>query len=92
MNVTPVVNLKASDSNLRKSDIWFDDGNVVTVAEDHLFRVYKGMLTSVSPIFTGLFSLAVAPSNDAELFDGCSMVSLHDLSDDLYPFLKTLFF
>ena len=76
---------------LRKSDIWFDDGNLVIQAEDRLFRVYKGMLTSVSPVFRDLFLVAVPSTEDTETMDGCPVIRVPDPSDEFHSLMKVLF-
>ncbi|KAK7691527.1 hypothetical protein QCA50_004926 [Cerrena zonata] len=76
---------------LRRSDIWFDDGNLVIQAGDQLFRVYKGMLTSISPVFKDLFLVAVPSSEDPEMIDGCPVIRVPDPSDEFHSLMKVLF-
>ena len=40
----------------RDECFWFDDGNIVLVAENVGFCIYKGLLSSQSPVFSDLFS------------------------------------
>ncbi|KAJ7762115.1 hypothetical protein B0H16DRAFT_1529720 [Mycena metata] len=36
---------------IQRSDIWFDDANLIVQAEDTQFRVYKGSLSRISTVF-----------------------------------------
>ena len=49
---TPLEN----DTIERDQDLWFDDGNIVLVAENVGFCIYKGLLSSQSPVFSDLIS------------------------------------
>ena len=70
----------------RDHEIWYNDGNVVILAEDIAFRVYQGILSSVSPLFADLFSL---PQPDGlEMIDGCPVVHMSDSPTDLRHFLS----
>ena len=40
----------------RDNEFWFDDGTVILVAGDVEFRVYKGILSSHSAVFTDIFA------------------------------------
>ena len=37
--------------NPKRSEIWFEDGNIVLEAEGTQFRVHRGILSLNSPIF-----------------------------------------
>ncbi|TBU38766.1 hypothetical protein BD309DRAFT_873683, partial [Dichomitus squalens] len=41
----------------RDEDFWFEDGNVIFVAGDTEFCVYKGPLSKHSAVFKDMFSL-----------------------------------
>ena len=71
--------------------MWFDDGNIIIMASESqvAFRLYEGMLASVSPIFKDLF--AVPQLADAETMYGCPVVRLPDSPEDLQNFLCMLF-
>ncbi|KAI0742439.1 hypothetical protein C8Q80DRAFT_1108932, partial [Daedaleopsis nitida] len=45
--------------NARKRDgeFWYEDGNIILVACDVEFRIYKGLLAVHSPIFSDMFNL-----------------------------------
>ncbi|KAI1786572.1 hypothetical protein LXA43DRAFT_1033238 [Ganoderma leucocontextum] len=75
-------------SELPKKDeeIWFDDGNIVVVAGDTAFRLYKGGLSFVSPVFKDLFS--VPQPEIAETMDGCPVVRFSDSPSELRHFFR----
>ena len=72
----------------RDPDLWFDDGNIVLLARDTAFRVYRGLLTRHSVIFRDLFQMA-QPAN-AETMESCPVVHLSDSPDDLRYLLRAL--
>ena len=59
---------------------WFEDGNVILVARDARFKVYKGLLAAQSPVFGDLFACA---SHAEETYEGCPVVRLTDAPEDL---------
>ncbi|KAH8101948.1 hypothetical protein BXZ70DRAFT_86681 [Cristinia sonorae] len=61
-----------------RGDVWFDDGNVVLVAEGHSFRVHRGMLIRKSLVFADMF--AMAHPRDDGLVEGCPIIPLFDTS------------
>ena len=73
---------------LKKDDhYWFDDGNIVLIANNAVaFRVYKGLLARISPVFQDMFSMD--QPNDVEKMEGCAVVRLQDDPQDLRAFLK----
>ena len=73
----------------KDEELWFDDGNIVLVAESTAFRLYKGPLSTTSPVFRDLFSFK--GSKDQELLEGCPAVRLHDSATHLRHFLRMLY-
>ncbi|PIL28401.1 hypothetical protein GSI_09552 [Ganoderma sinense ZZ0214-1] len=74
--------------------VWYEDGNIVLIAGSTAFKLYKGLLASVSPVLKDMFSLA-RPDNDlgipgTETFDGCPTVRTTDSPRDLRCFLYTI--
>ncbi len=69
-------------------EFWFDDGNLVLVAGDTAFRIYRGLLTMQSRIFENVFVSGSSCSN--ELLDGCPVVDLSDSPEDLVHLLRVL--
>lgn len=41
----------------RDAEFWYSDGNIILVARDVEFRVFKGILAEHSPVFRDMFSL-----------------------------------
>ncbi|KAI0079864.1 hypothetical protein K474DRAFT_1730503 [Panus rudis PR-1116 ss-1] len=72
-----------------QSDIWFDDGNVVLIAEHVAFKVHKGQLERHSEVFRDLFT--IPQPRDTELIDGCPWVELHDTPSDVLYLLRALY-
>ncbi|EMD41181.1 hypothetical protein CERSUDRAFT_91943 [Gelatoporia subvermispora B] len=69
--------------------LWFDDGNVILIAEGVAFRVYQGLLSTRSTVFRDLFQVPQPP--DGESYEGCPVIRLHDKRMDLHALLRTLF-
>ncbi|KAM5544908.1 hypothetical protein V8D89_001806 [Ganoderma adspersum] len=69
-----------SDSIQRDSTIWFEDGNIVAIAQNTAFRFHKGVLALHSQVFRDLFS-----------FDGCPVVHVTDTSYDFRELLRELY-
>ncbi|KAF5312194.1 hypothetical protein D9619_003821 [Psilocybe cf. subviscida] len=43
-------------------DLWFEDGNVILIAEDRAFRLYKGVLASRSPVLKEMLNTSQPPT------------------------------
>jgi len=74
----------------RCEDLWFDDGSVILRAENLLFKVYGGILSTQSTIFKDLFTLPQPSDGGDEIYDGCPVVRLHDQANTMHHFLKIL--
>ena len=72
----------------RSEEFWLEDGNLVLVARDVAFRVYRGLLAAQSTVFQDMFASA-SPTTD-EAFDGCPVVRLSDSPEDLLHLLRVL--
>ncbi|EIN08683.1 hypothetical protein PUNSTDRAFT_144161 [Punctularia strigosozonata HHB-11173 SS5] len=70
-------------------DLWFEDRNVILEAGGVVFRLYRGILARNSPIWADLFAVP-QPLADAESYDECPIVHLHDDVDDLRYFLHAI--
>ncbi|KAI0691716.1 hypothetical protein C8Q76DRAFT_685857 [Earliella scabrosa] len=73
-----------------KSDdeFWLDDGNVILVAGDTAFRVYRGLLESQSTVFQDMFASSSAIPDES--YRDCPIVHLTDGIEDLRDFLRVL--
>lgn len=75
-------------------EFWFEDGNIVLIARDIEFCVFKGILAKHSPLFRDMFSLP-PPSrplgslqSHAAVADTCSTVHLSDSPEDFGHILR----
>lgn len=68
-----------------RSDIWFDDGNVILLAESTLFRVYRGLLSAQSPVLKEYFA---DQARTPLLIEGCVVLRLPHTAVDVTHFLK----
>lgn len=87
----------------RVPELWFDDDNLILRAENHLFRVSKGVLAARSSVFRDMLSFPLPPpmqddrgggggeGGGEDLIDGCPVVRLHDSPADVTVFLRAIF-
>ncbi|EIW56896.1 uncharacterized protein TRAVEDRAFT_73252 [Trametes versicolor FP-101664 SS1] len=77
-------------------EFWFEDGNIVLIARDVEFRVYKGILAKHSPVFADMFSLPPVPAqvhpvsarDITPTADTCPVVHLCESPEDLRHVLR----
>ena len=79
---------KMLDNVKRDPDLWLEDGNIVLVARDTAFRVYRGLLVKQSTVLADMFATG-NPTADESL-DGCPVVRLPDAPVDLKHLLHFL--
>ncbi|KAM5539653.1 hypothetical protein V8D89_006762 [Ganoderma adspersum] len=79
---------EAGVSLKRSDEFWIEDGNIVLVAGETAFRVYRGLLALQSTVFTDLFASS-SPSAE-ERFDDCPVIRLTDSPQDLAHLLRAL--
>ncbi|TFY73272.1 hypothetical protein EWM64_g10740 [Hericium alpestre] len=72
------------------NELWFEDGNIILVAEGVGYRVHRSMLCIHSEIFNDIFGVADPASSD--IFDGCPVIALPDTREDIYNMLKAIHF
>ena len=87
------------DSITRDSDVWYEDGNIVVIAQTTAFRFHKSVVSHHSPVFRDLFSVPqpsptaageeAGPS--AETFDSCAAVRVSDTSYDFRELLRAIY-
>lgn len=75
---------------IRHPDFYMDDGSVVLLAENTLFRVYLKWLEKKSEVFSQLASFENVQPPDSEMYDGCPLIRLSDTAEDLSHFLGAL--
>lgn len=74
-----------------RSEIWFEDGNIVLQAEATLFKVYRGVLAKNSAVFKSILSIPQPPSGTDAAVEGCPVVHLSDSAVDVAVVLLALF-
>ncbi|KAI0365150.1 hypothetical protein BV20DRAFT_1004670 [Pilatotrama ljubarskyi] len=85
-----VTSVQEEKAIARSTRFWFDDGNVVIVANGSMaFRIHRGVLSRHSSVFRDLFEL---PQPDGGLvMDGCPVVHISDPPLDLSRLLQALY-
>lgn len=73
-----------------RSDLWWEDGNIIIEAETTRFRVYKGLLATQSEMFRDMFSIPQPPSDQEDLVEGCPVVRVSDSAEDWTYILEAL--
>ncbi|KZP08425.1 hypothetical protein FIBSPDRAFT_802984 [Athelia psychrophila] len=76
---------------IARSDVWFEDGNIVIQAEQTQFKVLRSVLAAQSSVFQGMFSIPQPPSEKQEAVDGCAVVHVTDSAIDIAIALRALF-
>jgi hypothetical protein len=74
---------------LARSDIWFEDGNVILQTSDKMYRAHRGVLSMHSTVFKDMFG--VPQPTDQPRIDGCHIVVLSDSAEDWDEFLPMLY-
>ena len=70
----------------RQEEFWFDDGNIVLVAEGSVaFRVYKGILCKAGAVWAALLN-----RHDGPMSEGIPVVSVTDDPDELTLVMRKL--
>ncbi|TCD64125.1 hypothetical protein EIP91_004506 [Steccherinum ochraceum] len=81
----------ANDLEWKHSEVvWYEDGNIIVVAESEGFRVFRSVLSKASTTFAGMFSMS-AEGLHQEIYDGCSVVRLTDPVDDIRVLMRAIF-
>jgi hypothetical protein len=70
-----------------RSDIWFDDGNIIVQAHNMQFRVYKGVLCNRSEVLMA----AIEDIVDSKGVEGCPLLLLSDSSVDVAYVFRAIF-
>lgn len=76
-------------SEAQRSDFWFKDGNLILMAGNVAFKVHRGNLERHSDIFRDMLSIPQPP--DAETFEDCPLIELHDSPMDLWHLLRAIY-
>ncbi|PIL26445.1 hypothetical protein GSI_12203 [Ganoderma sinense ZZ0214-1] len=69
-------------------EFWLDDGNIVLIARDVGFRIYRGLLAAQSTVFADMFGSSNSTAD--EYYEDCPVVRLSDSPEDLRYLLRVL--
>ncbi|KAH8101956.1 hypothetical protein BXZ70DRAFT_1007185 [Cristinia sonorae] len=76
----------------QRGEVWYEDGNVVLIAEGTTFRVHRGVLSQRSDAFRDMFAvISGSQPVDAEMWEGCPVVHLSDRKYELKHMLTALY-
>ena len=79
-------------STSKDTDFWFDDANIVIIAQSTAFRVHRGLLSQHSDVFRDLFTIPQpVDEKGADTMDGCPVVRLPDTSYDVRELLRVIY-
>ncbi|KAJ7816951.1 hypothetical protein B0H14DRAFT_2374338 [Mycena olivaceomarginata] len=90
MSSPPPECLHTGKALITRSEIWYEDGNVVLQAESKQFRVHWSILTGQSSFFKNLQGLP-QPDENQLCVDGCPVVELPDSVVDVEYLMKGLY-
>ncbi|KAK7690458.1 hypothetical protein QCA50_005556 [Cerrena zonata] len=75
-----------------RGDPWFDDGNIVIVAENTGFKVHRDVLSQRSEIFKDMLLVPQPPvPNQDEILDGIPVVHVSDTQKDLFYVISAIY-
>lgn len=84
--------LQRNASRAVEADLWFNDGNIIVVADDTPFKVYRGLLSQRSEVLRDILSIPQPPTpNASELMDGIPILHVSDTWKDLSYVLSALY-
>ncbi|KAJ3564771.1 hypothetical protein NP233_g8071 [Leucocoprinus birnbaumii] len=76
--------------DLKRHDVWFDDGNLILQTDDALFRIYSGLLSARSSVFKDMLAFPSPPEGNPT-HDNCPVVRIYDSTEDVGYFLNAIF-
>ncbi|KAJ7032810.1 hypothetical protein C8F04DRAFT_958479 [Mycena alexandri] len=81
-----------SDTPVKVDDLWFTTDTIIVIrAENRIFRVSGGILAARSTVFRDMIGFPQPKGGDAEQFEGCPVVRLHDSAQDVEVFLRAIY-
>ena len=75
--------------------LWFDDGNIVIIAQYTPFKVHRGFLIQRSEVFRDMVALPAIPENSnvqVDMMDGVPTVYISDHWKDVSDLLSALYY
>ncbi|KAI0051159.1 hypothetical protein FA95DRAFT_1485982 [Auriscalpium vulgare] len=79
----------------RRGKPWFDDGNIILLAETDdsepagYFKVHRGILARQSEMFAAMFD--IPQSDDVETLDNCPVVRMYDVPTELANLITAIY-
>ncbi|RDX41828.1 hypothetical protein OH76DRAFT_1363808 [Lentinus brumalis] len=73
----------------RDPDVWFEDGNIIVIAQQTAFCFHRGTLAKHSEIFCSLFTVPQPTSPDT--MDGCPVICVTDTPYDFKFLLRAIY-
>lgn len=75
-----------------EAGLWFDDGNIILVAEKTPFKVHRSLLSQRSEVLKDILSIPQPPVPDkSEIMDGVPIVRVSDTRKELSYVLCALY-
>lgn len=71
--------------------LYFDDGNIILIAQTTSYKVHKGILSRHSEVMRTMLQLPQPAVSADELVDGCQLVHLSDTEDDVTLMLSVFY-
>ncbi|KAK7690528.1 hypothetical protein QCA50_005626 [Cerrena zonata] len=72
--------------------LWFDDGNIILIAENMPFKVHKSILSMKAEVFRDMFSIPQPElQEETEFMDGIPVVRMSDSWHELCIILHALY-
>ena len=95
LNTCPFRAAKALEGVEPHEGIWYEDGNVILVAEHTSFRVHKSILSRHSEFFHDMFKLPQPPHPEgdeaAAADEKCPTIQTSESAQDLAHFLGAMY-
>ena len=89
-NTLPLVLVgEGTEEHFQHDDLWFEDGNVIIVAENVWYKLHRGILAKHSGVFRDMFQVADSSAGDS--VQGCPTVSVTDDAQHMTLFLLLLY-
>ena len=76
---------------VRDEEYYFDDGNMILVADNVAFRVHKSVLARHSNFFRQIIVQQPVSLEGIDYFDGCFVIRLPDRSFEVSDLLRILY-
>lgn len=82
--------VKENQERAVEAGLWFEDGNIILIAQYTPFKVHRSLLSRESDVFRDMFNLPSPVSQD-EMMDGIPVIYMSDHWRDLCDVLSALY-